>query len=217
MTGVGWDEGRHLVRGYVKARIASLQRRLLSPQGKSSAVANLARLRRSVNKKPGSTPDTWEIEFEGLPELLVGSGSEASAGEWAVHLALSLYAVHQQSQDQEMYRQSSGEYPCGIGHAVKRLALYGMQEGEELELDEMPRRFAAMVTAETIDEVAHYARQLVQQLRAKQIPLDYVCLAGQLYDYQNPYRRDAVRLEWGREFARSIKRHENMASQGNQE
>ncbi|MBR3313127.1 MAG: type I-E CRISPR-associated protein Cse2/CasB [Atopobiaceae bacterium] len=215
MTIVGWDDGRRLVKAYVKGRVMSLQRRLLSPQGKSSAAASLARLRRSVNKKPGATPDTWEIEFEDLPEPLVGSGPEASAGEWAVHLALSLYAVHQQSQVQEMHRQSSAECPCGIGHAVKKLALYSMQEGEELELGEMPKRYAAMVTAETIGEVAHYARQLVQQLRAKQIPLDYVLLSGQLYDYQNLYRRDAVRLEWGREFARPVKHQDSTETEEN--
>ena len=48
----------------------------------------------------------------------------------------------------------------------------------------------------------HYARQLVQQLRAASIPLDYGLLAQQLYDLQNPYRADAVRLSWGRAFAR---------------
>jgi CRISPR system Cascade subunit CasB len=65
----------------------------------------------------------------------------------------------------------------------------------------MPRRFSALVTAESIDEVAHYARQIVQQLRSVEVPLDYGRLAGQLYVFQYSYLRDRVRLEWAREFA----------------
>jgi len=169
--------------------------------GSSWATSSLAKLRRAVGKDPGSTPDTWLLEFEGMPEELVGKTEDPSPGEWTVHLALTLYATHQQSQTQPMYVQSDYEKGVirGIGNAVRTLTLRSVTE--ELEQGEMPRRLAAMVTAETLQEVAHYARQLVQQLRAESIPLDYARLAGQLLDYQNPYRRDNVRLQWAREFA----------------
>ena len=74
----------------------------------------------------------------------------------------------------------------------------------------MPRRFKALVTAESIEELAHYARQLVTQLRGERIPLDYARLAGQLYDFQNPYYRSRVRLEWAREFSRQVQEAENQ-------
>ena len=82
----------------------------------------------------------------------------------------------------------------------------------------MPRRFAAVVTAQSMEEVAHYTRQLVQQLRDRDLQLDHALLAGQLYDYCNPYRRDGVRLMWAREYARSLARgseHEQASQDSN--
>ena len=165
--------------------------------------------------RPGNSPDTWDVEFAQLPEQLSGKGStEATAGEWAVHLALSLYATHQQSQDQSMFcrtNASSREFH-GIGDAVRQLVAVGQRDGrgEQLSQGEMPRRFKALVTAESIEELAHYARQLVTQLRGERIPLDYARLAGQLYDFQNPYYRSRVRLEWAREFSRQVQEAENQ-------
>ena len=190
------------VYAYVARKVSALQKGCLSQGGQ--AAARLAHLRRAVGKAPGTVPEVWELEFEGLPAALVGRGSDASAGEWAVHLALSLYAVHQQSQLVGMYRPTdfaNDEYH-NLGHAVRQFAR--RDAGEELEPGQMPRRFSALVTAGSIQEVAHYARQLVQQLRAAGIPLDYAALARQLYHFQLPYRRDSVRLEWGREYAKTV-------------
>ena len=47
---------------------------------------------------------------------------------------------------------------------------------------------------------AHHLRGLIQLLRAEEIPLDYVHLAENLYDFQNPDSRPGVRLEWGQDF-----------------
>ena len=65
----------------------------------------------------------------------------------------------------------------------------------------MPRRFRAFITAESMEETLHYARQIVQQLRGAAISLDYAKFATQLYDLQNPYRANKIRLAWGREYA----------------
>lgn len=190
---------------FVDGRISQLQREALV-QGSSRAKGLLARLRQSLSRMPGESPDTWEVEFSGLPESIAGKGSEEpTAAEWAVHLALALYATHQQSQQREMYKKTNVDKAefHGVGHAVGRLVRIQRAEGrgEQLAAGEMPRRFKAMVTADSIEELAHYARQLVTQLRAAGIELDYARFAGQVFDYQNPYRRDRTKLEWAREFS----------------
>ena len=206
------SEGRRGVERYVARQISGLQNRVLS-QNSTQGRALLAQLRRGLATEPGALPETWEVEFGEMPEGLRGLGSKpATSGEWAVHLALVLYAVHQQSQQSAMYRKTdinAGELH-GFGNSVRRLANRNRStgQGEQLALGEMPRRFRAMVTSESIEELAHYARQLVTQLKGAGIPLDYGSFAGQIYDYQDPYRRERVRLEWAREFSQALDEEE---------
>ena len=202
MMGSGTNNVRLLVQRHVGRQINALQNGILS-DSKAWAGASLAKLRRAAGKMPGESPDVWGLEFEDLPQELFGRGNEPSRGEWAVHLALTLYAVHQQSQSLPMHVASDFKHHDyrGMGTAVRRLAATGI--GEKLESGEMPRRFSAMVTSESIEEASHYARQLIHQLRGAGIPLDYVTFSGQLFDFQNPYTRDRVRLEWAREFSRN--------------
>lgn len=155
-------------------------------------------MRRAVAKEPGAVPETWELEFDGMPDCLVGRGQDPSAGELAVHGALTLYALHQQSQTEAMH-VSGKEH--SLGAAVRMLTIKNSAKYDNLKPGELPRRFAAMVTAQSMSETTHYARQLVKQLRSTSIPLDYGLLAQQLYDLQNPRCADGVRLSWGRHFA----------------
>lgn len=196
------DRGR--LEAYVARRLDSLQSGYL--RDRSSAKALLAGLRKASSKEPGELTDTWEFEFGGIPESLVGKGdSPATEGEWATHLVFTLYAIHQQSKHEKMYRQTKEVEGVwfGLGHAAKRFAsLKDERRQEDLEQGEMPRRFAALVTANDIREAGHYARQFVRQLRNADIPLDYGHLAGQLYAFQFPYLKRRVALEWAREFSR---------------
>ena len=197
-------EGRDELSRRVSSTITRLQDQYIKDY--ASARAQLARLRRAVSKSPGSQPDVWELMANCIPQELVDERDDAaSPGEWAAHLVLTLYATHQQSSKKPMHQRTDrgeGEYH-GLGNAVAELVRINKanQKGEDLEYGEMPHRFAALVTADTIGEVAHYARQLIQQLRAVEVPLDYGRFAGQLYDYQFPFAKDRVRLCWAREFA----------------
>ena len=183
---------------FVHGRISFIQNDYLSSGNKSRGARNLAALRHAMLMPIGSNSDAWPLEFEGFPPALVGKGPEPSPGELAVHAALTLYAFHQQGQSRPMYVGGSGH---GFGNAVRQLVLQEKERYSNLELGEMPRRFRAFITAESMEETLHYARQLVQQLRAAGIPVDYAKFATQLYDLQNPYKADGVRLAWGREYA----------------
>ena len=189
-----WEQRRELEK-YVCGVVSRLQSAYLVQNNSSWAAGTLAELRRAVAEKPFENPGVWTIEYGEMPRCLEGVGDSASQAEWAVHGALTLYAINQQSRQEPMHKQGK-EY--NMGAAVRRMVLANPDKYENLQSGEMPRRFVALATANSFDEVLHYARQLVQQLRASDIPLDYGRLAGDLFDMQNPFRADAVRLRWGR-------------------
>lgn len=191
---------RAALASYVARRVGRLQKGLTAS---AEVRRELAQLRRAAGTTPGSTPETWEMEFGGLPEDLVGKGAQASAGEWATHIALTLYAAHQQSQSAPMHVAGRDH---GLGRAVRRLELEDRREKEvpEGERPAMPRRFASLLAASEPDALSHHGRQVVKQLRAHGIPLDYGELAGDLFGVLSPYHRDEVRLEWCRQFVRPM-------------
>jgi len=178
------------VQGVVSRRIDGLQRGYCANH--SAEVAALARLRRGLGKQPGELLDI--LEFTTAPEL-VGNwrDDKPSRAEIAAHHCLTLFAMHQQSQSQPMHR--SGHR---LGKALRRLV------GSDQLKPENPvvRRFAMLGTADTLDEVVHHLRGLVQLLRANTtpIPLDYGLLAKDLLAWQYPSGPARVRLRWGRDF-----------------
>jgi CRISPR system Cascade subunit CasB len=197
------------ITGFVNARIASIQNDYLSSSRKSRGARNLASLRHAMMMPIGSDADAWPLEFEGLPASLVGKGPEPSQGEIAVHGAMTLYAFHQQGQTSPMHVRGKQH---GLGNAVRQLVLQDKERFANLEIGEMPRRLRAFITAESMEETLHYARQLVQQLRDAAIPVDYARFAAQLYDLQNPYKADRVRLAWGRGYAFSGQKDSDSTS-----
>ena len=63
--------------------------------------AELAKLRRGIGHVPGELPELWGSFLLEMPESFQGR-SAPSAAEWAVYLALTLYAMHQQGNDRLM-------------------------------------------------------------------------------------------------------------------
>jgi CRISPR system Cascade subunit CasB len=137
----------------------------------------------------GADPRTWELTVAGVSPW--AHGDEATDEERAVHAALTLYALHQQSKDRPMHRPGSG-----LGAAVRAL-------GEATHAkDAVRRRFEALGTAATFPELLHHARGLVGQLRSAGIAMDYARFVRDLSDWQDPTRAASVRLRWGREYHR---------------
>lgn len=195
-------DSRSDLYGFVSSRVQRMQSAYLSGNA-STGARQLAVLRRAAMQAPGAYAPAWPLEFEGLPESLAGREARnpvPSQGEWAVHLALTLYASHQQSQRVAMHVQGADHR---IGAAVRVLVRANPDKYGNLEAGELPRRFAALVSAQSIEEIGHYLRQIVGLLRGSSIPLDYGRLAQDVFDLQNPYRADGVRLTWGRDYAKS--------------
>ena len=115
-----------------------------------------------------------------MPESFQGR-SAPSAAEWAVYLALTLYAVHQQGNDRPMNCPGNT-----LGRAVRQLAERN-SAGQDWTEASVLRRFNALATAEEITALSHHLRGMIRLLRAAKdggIPLDYPQLAADLYDLQ---------------------------------
>lgn len=145
--------------------------------------AQLAGLRRGLGKAPGTVPEMWPV----VVPLTEGRGF---AYEAAVHHALSLFAVHQQSQVHLVHR-SDGP---GVGALARALRL-DQKIGEGAT-----RRFLAAATADSVGEVAHHLRGLLTLARSAGVLLDYERLIWDLTMWAAPARRPRVRRAWGRDF-----------------
>lgn len=181
-----------LASRYVAKRLAEWSRM----PGDGALRAELAQLRRGVGAAPGERPELWSMLFDGFPEELMSTNGIPTRAEWAVSIALTLYALHQQGRDPK--QDPMHEEGKTLGTAVRRLA------NSEERLPAVRRRFNAFVTAADMPECAHYLRSLVQLLRAEGIPLDYVRLTEELYWFQTETGARRVKLRWGQDFYRMV-------------
>ena len=176
------------VRTYTEQRLRRLQ---TLPDNQRRA--ELAKLRRGVGHRPGELPALWGSFLLGMPEGFQGKNGPSHA-EWAVYLALTLYAVHQQGNDRPMNCPGNT-----LGRAVRQLA--ERNAGKDWEESSVLRRFS------------HHLRGMVQLLSAAKdgaIPLDYPQLAVDLYGLQCTDPRYTqipanVRLRWGQDLYRETK------------
>lgn len=189
-----WGRRRSELGEHVARTVSSLQERLLRDVPHPEAVSALARLRRAIGRAPGS--DYTLEHYLQVPDHLLGyrapHDAEATDAEYAVHDAVTLYALHQQSRRERMHVNGRG-----LGQAVASLvrASHG-PEG-------VRRRFAALGTASTYAESIYHLRGLVTMMREHQVPLDYGLLADDLQTLRRPTGRQQVQATWGREFFRS--------------
>src|SRR4051812_24984458 len=109
----------------------------------------LAALRRGIGREPGTVAQMWPYYTR------LNDRGQLTAELWAEHLALTLFAVHQQSQGRPVHRHG-----VSLGAAVLALRRSGKFSEEALD-----RRFGAAATATTVGEVAHHLRGLITQLR----------------------------------------------------
>lgn len=190
-------DGAKEVRGFIKYQIS----RLSGSNNEAAARATLAKLRRGIGNEPGSMPELWDVTLNGLDESLSSKDGAPTKGEWAVHTALTLYALHQQGADMHQHAMSKDKY--SLGTSLRKLI-----KNEEDE-KRVKRRFDAAATSDSLAEFSHHLRGLIQLLKSQNIPLDYPALAEELYWFQLPEARDSIRLRWGRDFYRIKSNVEN--------
>ncbi|MFJ6739190.1 type I-E CRISPR-associated protein Cse2/CasB [Streptomyces sp. NPDC091279] len=202
-----------------------------------AAVAAVARLRREAGREPHASPTSWGLDdLEALTRLREKQAEENDDTERylvsrkrhereaqveredrAVHLAVTLWALHQQSLREEAMHV----HGWSLGRAVRQLAQdkQAKQEKPEAPAEEEQRegeqqgavedvsptirkRFVRLGTSSDIDILGRRLREMVLLLREARIPLDYGRLAGELDRWQDEGERAGVRRAWGREFHR---------------
>lgn len=161
-----------------------LQSRYL--RNESRARGELAALRKGASRSPGELPEIWELTRVEVPE---SAGDAPTREEIAVHTAMTLYAVHQQSRTEHMF--SPG---VGLGSAAHDLV------GRDEENPSARARFNALVTSTTVAELRHHLRGFVSLLRARGIALDHAMLADDVLRFQQPGGARSVRLNWARQY-----------------
>ena len=162
-----------------------LQSRYL--RNESRARGELAALRKGVSRSPGELPEIWELTEVPPPEH---AGDAPTGEEIAVHTAMTLYAVHQQSRTEPMFAPGRG-----LGRAAR--SLIGPPDEEN---PSARARFNALVTSTTVTELRHHLRGLISLLRARNIALDHAMLADDILHFQQPGGAKKVRLAWARQY-----------------
>ncbi|MEV6321355.1 type I-E CRISPR-associated protein Cse2/CasB [Nocardia sp. NPDC051787] len=174
-------------------RLKRLQEEYL--RGSPVARAELAKLRRGLGKPAGAVPEIWDLTIAIVPASLHAGQFDdiPSIAEQAAHSVLTLFAAHQQSMPVAAHVPD-----VSFGAAV---AILAQQDGRSA--DAVARRFMAVATAQSIDEVLVHLRGLVTQLRSARKGFDYARLADDITDLLTPGRAQRVRLTWGRDFYRA--------------
>ena len=162
-----------------------LQARYL--QNESRARGEMAALRKGASRDSGELPEIWELTSVEIPEY---ASDAPTREEIAVHTAMTLYAVHQQSRTEPMF--SPG---VGLGSAARRLIGPPDEENPSARA-----RFNALVTSTTVAELRHHLRGFVSLLRARGIALDHAMLADDVLRFQQPGGAKKVRLAWARQY-----------------
>lgn len=146
----------------------------------------LAALRRGVGRPLDDAPASW-------PYVIESAGGRKWREE-AAHVALGLFALHQQSQEPGSMNRGG----WGIGRACRALRFRRATGGASEEGVE--RRFKAALAADSLTSLAVHLRGLVTMLRGEDIPLDYSRLFWDLSAWRVPERRDSAALRWAREY-----------------
>ena len=189
-------EARRQERHLTKNAGRLVDRRIGGPRGLQTrlddnksrrARGELAALRRGVSRSPGELPEIWELTRVEVPE---SAGDAPTWEEIAVHTAMTLYAVHQQSRTKPMFSPGAG-----LGSAARRLIGPPDEENPSARA-----RFNALVTSTTVAELRHHLRSFVSLLRARGIALDHAMLADDVLRFQQPGGAKQVRLTWARQY-----------------
>ena len=181
---------------FVSAKINHLYRQ--KDAGVSAAIAELAQLRRGAGKVPTGQPHLMGMvlvlenedkkDKQAFPEQCRGTGDRPNDAEIAAYTALTLFALHQQSQNKSMH-----DAKVSFGRAVGKLV------GNTTS--SMKKRFDSLLTAQTENARQHYLRSLITLLRSKSIGFNYGQFAVDYMYLQKPSTRKNVLYRWNCEFS----------------
>lgn len=206
--------------------MASILTKLNSTRNISSTKAIFAHLRNSVGQDLSKSVEVWPIVFEQMPIEFLNDKGKLTKEEFAIITSLQLYAIHQQGKEESVnffYEDNlddkkiksddnlgkenlEGKNPNEKKISNKdRLAwknvgysLNALRGGESASSTD--RRFNAMITSASVEELSVHLRHLIRILKSKSnVKINYAKLAEDLFWYQNG-QSEKVSLRWGQSY-----------------
>ncbi|NLM17637.1 MAG: type I-E CRISPR-associated protein Cse2/CasB [Candidatus Riflebacteria bacterium] len=179
--------------------------------GRTKAV--LARLRNSIGRDISQTSDVWPEVFANMPERFLSQDGNPTDEEKAIFAALQLYALHQQGRNEPVHEcfksektnelsdkksseeQDERQLKSGSGFNIGN-SLSSLSKGEASE--SIDKRFNAMITSATFEEMLVHLRHLISILKSKDKTqtVDYARLADDFFWFLKN-SKEQVRLRWG--------------------
>lgn len=154
------------------------------------AGADLADLRQGVGQAPGTVASMWRHHRAAVHDGTFEHGFE----DWkltAEHQALTLFGLHQQSQNRTMHRPG-----IGLGTALRRL-----REAPGTSEDALDLQMRALVSSDDTDELYEHLRALITRLRQIGQGADYSKLHTDLYYWNWPESRARVQRAWAAQYS----------------
>lgn len=160
----------------------------------SKTKATLSNLRNSVGRPSVENLEGIKLLYEFIPEEFYTKYSKLTFEENAILTTLQLYAIHQQSEDESVNDTEMKDGWDNVGESISEMR----NEDNFLSLD---RRFNAMITSQSFEELSNHLRQLIKILKGTKelIKVNYPKLAQDLYDFARGYD-ERVRLNWSRAY-----------------
>ena len=142
----------------------------------------------------GTNLEGIKLLYQFIPEEFYTKYSKLTYEENAILTTLQLYAIHQQSEVDSVNNTEKKDGWDNVGESIAEIRT----EDNFLSLD---RRFNAMITSQSFEELSNHLRQLIKILKGSKelIKINYPKLAQDLYDFARGYD-ERVRLNWSRAY-----------------
>ncbi len=160
----------------------------------SKTKATLSNLRNSVGRPSAENLEGIKLLYQFIPEEFYTKYSKLTYEENAILTTLQIYAIHQQSEVDSVNNTEKKDGWDNVGESIAEIRT----EDNFLSLD---RRFNAMITSQSFEELSNHLRQLIKILKGSKdiVKINYPKLSKDLYDFVRGYD-ERVRLNWSRAY-----------------
>jgi CRISPR system CASCADE complex protein casB len=172
--------------------------------------AILSNLRNSISRPYSQTIEIFSTLYRYLPDSFISEYGDLSYQEKAIITSLQIFAVHQQGNIQSVFLEADDENKYkNIGYSLKVLRTDENAKSTD-------RRFNAMISADTFEELTFHLRQLISLLKSRSDQkVNYAKLAQDLYYFQIPSMRENIKLSWAKEYYRFNNQEKNNKGEEN--
>lgn len=172
--------------------------------------AILSNLRNSISRPYSQTIEIFSTLYRYLPDSFISEYGDLSYQEKAIITSLQIFAVHQQGNIQSVFLEADDENKYkNIGYSLKVLRTDENAKSTD-------RRFNAMISADTFEELTFHLRQLISLLKSRSDQkVNYAKLAQDLYYFQIPSMRENIKLSWAKEYYRFNNQEKNNKGEKN--